>query len=171
VRHRRHVYVRKQFIAESGLSTADDGPERVRRRQKMRECDRSISEVAEDRYRKRQKMSGDAGVQRKTAEDDGSGGSVQMLLEDVGRWRFDVLQSRFQQAGGGHAYHRNSRTSCETSGKELSSRRRNPLPEPRRNYRSRPPAPSDLQNGQNVTASSTTVVASMSQTLPTSAAG
>jgi len=39
------------------------------------------------------------------AEDDGSGGSVRKLSEDFRRWRFDVLQSRFQQVGGGHAYH------------------------------------------------------------------
>jgi len=64
-----------------------------------------------------------------------------------------------------------NRTSYETSGMELSSRRRNPSPEPRKNYESRPPAPSDPRNGRNTTASSTTAVASTSRTLPTSAAG
>jgi len=47
----------------------------------------------------------------------------------------------------------------------------NPSPEPRKNYESHPPAPSDLQNGQNTTASSTTAVASTSRTLLTSATG
>ena len=41
-----------------------------------------------------------------TAEDDGSGGSVRKLSEDDRRWRFDVLQSRFWRAGGGHVYQR-----------------------------------------------------------------
>jgi len=64
-----------------------------------------------------------------------------------------------------------NRISCKTSGKELSSRRRNPLPEPHRNYGSHPPTPSNPRNGRNTTASSTTVVASMSRTLLTSATG
>jgi len=74
----------------------------------MSEGGGSISEAAEDNGngRRRQKTTGDAGVRRMTAEDDGSGGSVRMLLEDIGRWQFDVLQSRFRRAGGGHAYHR-----------------------------------------------------------------
>jgi len=36
-----------------------------------------------------------------------------------------------------------NRTSYKTSGRGLSSQRRNPSPEPRRNYESRPPTPSD----------------------------
>jgi len=64
-----------------------------------------------------------------------------------------------------------NRTSYETSDKELSNLKRNPSPEPHRKYGSRPPAPSDPWSGQNAMASSTTAVASTSQTPPTSAAG
>ena len=62
-------------------------------------------------------------------------------------------------------------TSYETSDKELSNLKKNPSPEPHRNYGSHPPTPSDPQSGRNATASSTTAVASTSRTPPTSAAG
>ena len=64
-----------------------------------------------------------------------------------------------------------NRISYETSGRELSSRKRNSSPEPHRNYESHPPAPSNLRNGRNEMAPSTTVVASTSRTLLTSVAG
>jgi len=41
-----------------------------------------------------------------TMDDDRSGRSMRMLSEDDGRWRFDILQSHFQRAGGAHAYQR-----------------------------------------------------------------
>ena len=48
---------------------------------------------------------GNGGSMSEAVEDDGSGGSVRKLSEDFGRWRFNVLQSRFRRVGGGHAYH------------------------------------------------------------------
>jgi len=90
------VYVRKWRVAESRLSAVDDGPERVGRQQ---------IDIGSDRRQRKQRKT------TETAEDNGSGGSVWMLSEDDGRWRFNILQSRFRRVGGGHAYHRLSKQS------------------------------------------------------------
>jgi len=67
----------------------------------------SISGAVED--------DGNSGSISEAAEDDGRCGSAtddgrrrrewRKLSEDVGRWQFNILQSRFWRAGRGHAYH------------------------------------------------------------------